>query len=201
MWGTFTSANSALFLIDHQVGTMQLIKNIPLEVAKKNTLALAKVAKILGLPVVLTTGTEDKFQGPLMPELEPILPEAFAARVRRGGCVNSWEDPDFRAAVEKTQRRNLIMAGVTTDVCLYSPAISASEAGYQVQAVLDASGSPYDLSEELARRRMERAGVTLTATTTLIAELARDWSRPEGRELLNVLTRDLPNPDDMRRAS
>lgn len=62
MWGTFTSSNSALLLIDHQVGTMKLIKNIPLEVAKRNTLALAKVAQILKMPVVLTTGTEDKFQ-------------------------------------------------------------------------------------------------------------------------------------------
>ena len=102
MWGTFTSSNSALLLIDHQVGTMKLIKNIPLEVAKRNTLALAKAAKILRIPVVLTTGTADKFQGPLLPELEDILPEAFAARVKRGGVVNTWEDPHFRAAVEKT---------------------------------------------------------------------------------------------------
>jgi len=83
------------------------------------------------------------------------------------------------------------MSGVTTDVCLYSPAISACEAGYQVQAVLDATGSPTELSEELARRRMERAGVILTATNTLIAELARDWSRPEGGQLLNVMVREV----------
>lgn len=196
MWGTFTAANSALLLIDHQVGTMKLIKTMPLEVAKANTLALAKVAKVLKMPVVLTSGTESSFQGPLMPELEEILPEAYAARISRGGFVNSWEDADFRAAVEKTQRRNLIMAGVTTDVCLYSPAISAHEAGYQVQAVIDASGSPFEVSEELARRRMERAGVILTATTTLIAELARDWSRPEGAALLQILTQDLPKIDN-----
>src|SRR5439155_26771818 len=63
MWGTFTSSNSALLLIDHQVGTMKLIKNIPLEVAKRNTVALAKTAKVLGLPVVLTTSLEEEFQG------------------------------------------------------------------------------------------------------------------------------------------
>jgi nicotinamidase-related amidase len=123
-----------------------------------------------------------------MPELEEILPEAFAAR---SGVVNAWEDLAFRAEVEKTQRRNLIMAGVTTDVCLYSPAISACEQGYQVQAVIDASGSPYEYSEELARRRMERAGVVLTATNTLIAELARDWSRPEGGQLLKIMVQDV----------
>jgi hypothetical protein len=133
MWGTFTSSNSVLLLIDHQVGTMKLIKTLPLEVAKQNTLALAKAAKVLGIPVILTTGTEERFQGPLLPELKDLLPEEHAARIKRGGVVNTWEDPDFRGAVEKTQRRNLIMAGVTTDVCLYSPAISATEQGYQVQ--------------------------------------------------------------------
>jgi nicotinamidase-related amidase len=191
MWGTFTSSNSVLLLIDHQVGTMKLIKNIPLEVAKRNTVALAKAAKVLGIPIIITTGTEDKFQGPVMPELAEVAPEAMATRIARSGVVNTWEDPDFRAAVEKTNRRNLIMAGVTTDVCLYSPAITATEQGYQVQAVLDASGSPTDLSEELARRRMERAGVTLTATNTLIAELARNWSRPEGGKLLDIMVSDV----------
>lgn len=195
MWGTFTASNSALLLIDYQVGTNDLIKNIPLEVAKRNTVALAKLAKIiLKMPIVLTTGTEDNFQGPPMPELEEVVPEEYAARIKRGGRINAWDDSNFRAAVEKTQRRNLIMAGVTTDVCLYSPAISAVEAGYQVQAVIDASGSPYDYSDELARGRMQQAGVILTATNTLIAELARDWSTPEGAQLLELLVREvLPN--------
>jgi nicotinamidase-related amidase len=191
MIGTFTPSDSALVLIDHQVGTMKLIKTIPLEVVKRNTLALAKVAKVLGIPVVLTTGTEDKFQGPLIPELEGILPEAFADRVKRAGVINAWNDPNLKAAVEKTRRRNLIMAGVTTDVCLVYPAISAAREGYQVQAVLDASGSPYDISEEMARRRMEREGVVLTATNTLIAELAQDWSRPEGGQLLYIMLQEL----------
>jgi nicotinamidase-related amidase len=191
MMGTFTPSDSALLLIDHQVGTMKLIKNIPLEVVKRNTLALAKTAKILGMTVVLTSSQEKNIQGPLLPELEGLLPEAFAARVKRAGIVNAWSDPSFKAAVEKTQRRNLIMAGVTTDVCLVFPTISACREGYQVQAVMDASGSPYDISEEMSRRRMEREGVVLTATNTLIAELAQDWSRPEGGQLLGILFQEV----------
>jgi nicotinamidase-related amidase len=183
----FSSQNAALLLIDHQVGTMKLIKNIPLEVVKRNTLALAKTARILELPVVLTSSQEENVQGPLISELAEILPSAFQNRVRRAGIVNAWEDPEFKAAVESTRRKNLIMAGVTTDVCLVYPSISAVEEGYAVQAVIDASGSPYEISEEMARRRMERAGVTLTATNTLMAELARDWSRPEGSKLLEIL--------------
>ena len=116
----FTPQNSALLLIDHQVGTMQLIKNIDVELAKRMSLALAKTARILGIPTILTSSQEDQMQGPLLPELEEILPEAFEARVKREGIVNAWTDPNFKAAVEATGRKNLIMAGVTTDVCLSS---------------------------------------------------------------------------------
>ena len=184
---TFTPADSALLLIDHQTGTMQLIKNIPLDVAKRNTLALAKTAKILNIPVVLTSSQEQNLQGPLLPELQQILPDAFAARVKRAGIVNAWNHPNFVAAVKKAGRKNLIMAGVTTDVCLVFPAISAVREGFNVQAVMDASGSPFDISEEMSRRRMENEGVVLTATNTLMAELAQDWSRPEGGQLLGIL--------------
>jgi nicotinamidase-related amidase len=194
MIGTFASTDSALLLIDHQIGTMKLIKTIPLNVVKRNTLALAKTAKILRLPVVLTSSQEQNVQGPLLPELEKIFPEAFAARVRRAGIVNAWNDPNFKKAVEATGRRNLIMAGVTTDVCLVYPAISACREGYQVQAVMDASGSPYELSEDMSRRRMEREGVVLTATNTLMAELAQDWSRPEVSQLLGILFQEVPPP-------
>ena len=191
---TFTSENAALLLIDHQVGTMQLIHNLPQEQVRRNTLALAKAARVLGLPVVLTSSQEERVQGPLLPELRDVLPAEFDARTRRAGLVNCWEDAAFRAAVEATGRKNLVMAGVTTDVCLVYPAISAVRAGYGVQAVLDASGSPFELSEEASRRRMEREGVVLTATNTLIAELARDWSRPEGGALLEILFREVLPP-------
>lgn len=183
----FQPEDTALVLIDHQIGTMQLIKNMPLEVVKRHTLALAKTAKILNLPVVLTSSQEENVQGALLSELQEILPEAFAARVKRAGIVNAWNDPHFQDAVAATGRKNLIMAGVTTSVCLVFPAIAAVEAGYNVQAVMDASGSPSELAEEMSRRRMEKAGVVLTATDTIVAELARDWSTPAGKQIIQVM--------------
>lgn len=105
-----------------------------------------------------------------------------------------WNGPNFKRAVEATGRRNLIMAGVTTYVCLVYPVISACCEGYQVQAIMDASGSPYEISEEMARRRMEREGLVLTATKTLMAELAQDWSRPEGSQLLGILFQEVLPP-------
>ncbi len=186
--------DTALLLIDHQVGTMQLIKNIPLEAAKRNAIALAKAAKILGMPVVLTSSQEDRLQGPLIPELKQILPEAFDRRVKRAGIVNAWTDTNFRSAAVATGKRNLIMAGVTTDVCLIFPAISAADEGFRVHAVLDASGSPFIQSEDFAQRRMENAGVVLTATNTVIAELAQDWSTPAGSQLIQLLFTDVLPP-------
>ena len=194
MSATFTAQNSALLLIDHQVGTMQLIRNIGVAHAKKMALALAKTASILRIPTVLTSSQEDRVQGPLLPELQEILPDAFAKRVKREGIVNAWTDPNFKSAVEATGRKNLIMAGVTTDVCLVFPAIDAVGAGYKVQAVMDASGSPFELSEDMSRRRMQDAGVVLTATNTMIAELAQDWSSPDGQQLIQVLFTDVLPP-------
>lgn len=190
----FRPDDSALLLIDHQVGTMQLIKNLDVAFVRRMTLALAKAAKILDMPVILTSSQEERIQGPLMPELAATLPDAFKNRVQRAGIVNAWADPNFKNAVLATGRRNLIMAGVTTDVCLVYPSIAAVGEGFAVQAVMDASGSPFDLSEDLSRRRMEKAGVVLTATNTLIAELAQDWSTPHGQQLIQLLFTDVIPP-------
>lgn len=187
----FTLDNTALMLIDHQVGTMQLIKNIDRELAAKQAIALAKMAKILGIPVVITSSQEDRAQGPILPEIAALLPEAHMARIKRPGVVNAWAYPAFRDAVIATGKPNLLMAGVTTDVCLIFPAIDAAREGFGVQAVMDASGSPSDMSEEFSRQRMREAGVVLTATNTLIAELAQDWSTPHGQELIGLLFSDV----------
>jgi nicotinamidase-related amidase len=187
----FTAENSALLLIDHQVGTMKLIKNIDHQLAAKQSIALAKMAKILNLPTVITSSQEDRAQGPILPEIAGILPEQHASRIKRPGVVNAWAYADFRDAVVATGRKNLIMAGVTTDVCLIFPAIDAAQEGFNVQAVMDASGSPSDLSEEFSRQRMHDAGVVLTATNTLMAEIAQDWSTPNGQQLIGLLFSDV----------
>jgi nicotinamidase-related amidase len=116
----------------------------------------------------------------------------YDKRIARKGVVSAWDDDNFRKAVKATGRRQLIMGAVTTDICLVFPAISAVEEGYEVQAVLDACGSPFEIGEDVARRRMERAGVWLTSTNTMIAELVRDWSTPVGQELIPILMASAP---------
>ncbi len=167
---------SAMVLIDHQVGTMNWIGSIDKAIVEANTRALAKVAVALEMPIVFTSSQEDQMQGPLMPELEKIAPEAFAARIKRPGVVNCWDDERFAEACRNTGRKQFIMAGVTTDVCLAPPAISASDEGFEVYGVVDASGSPTTLTDEMAFRRMERSGVELTTTSAMIADLAVNWA-------------------------
>jgi nicotinamidase-related amidase len=192
MSGQFTPDNSALVLIDHQVGTLQFVYTMSPDESLRNAVMLAKAAKAYGMPVVLTISQEDHIQGPTSPALQQALPEAYNNRVKRAGIVNAWADPNFSAAVRATGRKNLVMAAVTTDICLIFPAISAVQEGFDVLAVLDASGSSYEVQETLARQRMERAGVALTTTNTVIAELVQDWSTPQGSELIQPLIATVP---------
>jgi nicotinamidase-related amidase len=183
----FSADNAALLLIDHQVGTMGWVKSIPFEEMKRNALMLAQAARILKLPVVLTSSMEEYAQGPLLSELEPILPAEFSARIKRFGIVNAMDDEHFAAAVKATGRKKLIIAGVTNDVCTVYPALSLVRDGFEVQVVADGGGSPSKMADDISLRRMERGGVTLTTTNQLIAELAGSWTTPEGGQLVQVL--------------
>ena len=186
----FSAENSALLLIDHQVGTNTWASSTPLQLLQRNVMILARFAQGTGMPVVLTSSQETNVdvQGPLMPELQSILPDAFAARIKRQGVVNAWDDEHFANACRQTGRRNFVMAGVTTDVCMVSPAISALEEGFHVQVVCDACGSSNQIAEEMSWRRMERAGVRLTSTNAIVAELVKNWASPAGAVAFPLLT-------------
>ena len=192
MKGQFTPENSALVLIDYQVGTLQFIHNMSPDDSLRNAVMLAKAARAYDMPAILTSSMEDHVQGLIAPALQQVLPEAYNNRIKRVGIVNAWADPNFSGAVRATGRTNIIMGGVTTDICLIFPSISAVQEGLNVLAVLDASGSSYEVQENMARSRMERAGVVLTTTNTAIAELVQDWSTPQGSELIQLLIATVP---------
>ncbi|OTJ69216.1 isochorismatase [Pseudomonas aeruginosa] len=183
----FTADNAVMLLIDHQVGTMGWAKSLPFEELKRNALMLAKAAAILKMPTVLTSSMEEHAQGPLLSELQDILPKEFAARIKRVGIVNSMDDENFAAAVRASGRQIIIIAGVTNDVCTVYPALSLVLEGYSVQVVADAGASPTRFADDMALRRMEKNGVTLTSTNQLIAELAGNWATAEGGQLAQIL--------------
>jgi nicotinamidase-related amidase len=183
----FNADDTALLLIDHQVGTMGWVKSIPFEEMKRNAIMLAHTARILKMPVVLTSSMEEYAQGPLLSELQSILPIQFEQRVKRFGIVNAMDDVNFAAAVKATGRKKLVIAGVTNDVCTVYPALSLVRDGFAVQVVADAGGSPTQMADDISLRRMEKGGVTLTTTNQLIAELAGSWATPEGGELVQLI--------------
>lgn len=189
----FSKENAAMILIDHQVGTMGWAKSMPFDELKRNALMLANTAKIMKLPIVLTSSMEEYAQGPLLAELETILPEAFENRIKRTGIVNAMEDENFANAVHGTKRKKLIIAGVTNDVCTVYPALQAVREGYEVQVVADGGASPTKMADDIALRRMEKAGITLTTTNQVIAELVGNWATPEGNELVGIIMASLNN--------
>ncbi|MDX2205978.1 MAG: isochorismatase family protein [Hyphomicrobiaceae bacterium] len=187
MRNLFTTGNAAMLLIDHQVGTVKLAISTPYDELMRNTRALARTAVEAGMPLVLTSSQEDQFQGRLFEDLEAVAPDAHAARIKRPGVVDCWLYEPFHQAVLATGRKKLVMAGLTNDVCIVFPAISAVEDGFEVQVVADAGGSPTKAADDAALNRMARHGVTITSTNQLLAELATDWASEGGSHIQRIL--------------
>ncbi|GLK74521.1 isochorismatase family protein [Ancylobacter dichloromethanicus] len=179
----YTPENAAMLLIDHQEGTISWTHSHDVSGIKENALSLAKIASAVGMPLVLTASMEDQAQGPLLPEFEAIAPEAFASRIKRAGIVNAMHDENFNHAVRDTGRKKVVVAGITTEVCVVFPVLQLLDEGYEVQVVCDASASFTKIGDDAALRRMEQAGAVITSTAQLISELAVDWTTPKGQEL------------------
>lgn len=187
MKNKFTVDNAVMLLIDHQQGTIKLARNLPYAEIVQNTRALARTAVETGMPLILTSSMETNFQGLLLEDIQKIAPDAYEKRIKRPGVVDAWEYADFKNAVEATGKKKLIMAGLTNDVCIVYPAISAVEDGYEVQVVVDAGGSPTTIADETCLRRMEKRGVTLTSTNQVMAELAVSWSEDFGQKIQTIM--------------
>ncbi|AYF32668.1 hydrolase [Vreelandella alkaliphila] len=165
--------NAAVLLVDHQTGLLSLVRDIDPDRFKNNVLALADLAKYFGLPTILTTSFEDGPNGPLVPELKEMFPEA--PYIARPGQINAWDNEDFVKAVKATGKKQLIIAGVVTEVCVAFPALSALEEEFDVFVVTDASGTFNGLTRDAAWDRMNSAGAQLMTWFGTACELHRDW--------------------------
>ncbi|WP_349744632.1 isochorismate family cysteine hydrolase YcaC [Roseateles cavernae] len=165
--------NAAVLLVDHQAGLLSLVRDIDPDKFKNNVLALADLAKYFKLPTVLTTSFEDGPNGPLVPELKQIFPDA--PFIPRPGQINAWDNEDFLKAVKATGKKQLIIAGVVTEVCVAFPALSALAEGYEVFVVTDASGTFNEITRNAAWDRMSAAGAQLMSWFGVACELHRDW--------------------------
>ncbi len=164
---------AAVLLVDHQAGLLSLVRDFSPDQFKNNVLALADLAKYFKLPTILTTSFEDGPNGPLVPELKELFPEA--PFIPRPGQINAWDNDDFVAAVKATGRKQLIIAGVVTEVCVAFPALSALAEGYEVFVVTDASGTFNEVTRHSAWNRMAEAGAQLMSWFGVACELHRDW--------------------------
>ena len=183
----FNPENAALLLIDHQIGTMAWTHSHDINLVKGNAIKLAKIAKALNLPVVLTSSMEENVQGLLIPELAELLPEAYEARVKRPGIVNAMHHDGFNQAVKALGRKKLFVAGVTTEICILFPVLQMLDEGYDVQVSADASASYTSYGDNLALERMRAAGAAIVTVDQIISELAIDWTSPNGGKLMGIL--------------
>ena len=181
--------NAAVLLVDYQAGLFSLVKDFTASDFKNNVLALAGAAKFFELPTVLTTSFEQGPNGPILPE-KAMFPNA--PFIPRPGQINAWDNADFVKAVEATGKKQLIIAGVVTDVCVAFCTLSALEAGYDVFVVTDASGTFDQVCRHAAWNRMSSAGAQLVNWFSVVCELHRDW-RNDIEGLGNLLAEYIPD--------
>jgi nicotinamidase-related amidase len=179
-----TSENAVLAMIDHQAGLMVAVGDEHPTVLKSNIEGLCKTAKAINLPTVVTASLPEGPNGPIIPEITNILGEEI---IEREGQINAWDSKAFTDAIKATGRKKIIMAGIVTDVCLLFPALSAVAEGYDVYAVIDASGTWNKTVQEVTLHRLTQAGVKVTTWASVLAEIMNDWRSEHGSALGEVL--------------
>ena len=179
-----TPQNAVLALIDYQPEQYAGVGSVGQDELLAHVTMLGRVATTFQLPVVLSTVYVKHGMSGTNAELLEALPGV--PEIDRT-TLNSWEDPDFRAAVERTGRKKLIIAGLWTEVCVAFPALDALSEGYEVFFVADAIGGVSRVAHESAIQRMVQAGAKPITVLGLACELQRDWGRPDANRLRAIM--------------
>ncbi|HUR25804.1 MAG TPA: isochorismatase family protein [Candidatus Thermoplasmatota archaeon] len=189
-----TPENSILLLIDHQVGLLSSVRDTPLAELKSNIVGLARVAKALKMPVLISSSNAQWQNGDTITEIKELF--ADQPIYRRTGIVNCYEDPTFRKAfealVKKTGRDHVIIAGVTIATCCAMPSLSMLHDGYKVFPVIDACGAWNKYEVDAAVLRMSNAGAEPVTTFALACELQADWKLPTADAMFDPFKQNLP---------
>jgi nicotinamidase-related amidase len=185
-----TKDNSALCLIDHQLGLLVGVHDITVAELKHNVLGLAKAAKILGIPTIASTTAKDVLWGPTFPELVAVLDTKKHPIIDRM-TMNAWDDPHFVKAVEATSRTHLLFAGITLQVCAALPAYSAVAAGYKSYVVIDASGVLSATNRQVGIARIQQAGVIPVDYFSIVCEIMASNAHPSAHEVYTALDQEV----------
>src|SRR5580765_1729411 len=172
----YTPQDSAVVFIDHQPQMTFGVANIDRAMLINNVTLLAKVAKEYKVPAVLTAVETESFSGYVWPQLLDVFP---GQPVIERTSMNSWDDPAFREAIEATGRKNIVMTGLWTDVCVDWPTTEMLGAGYNIYVVEDCCGATSTAAHEAALSRMVQAGAVRVTTIAALLEWQRDWANKE----------------------
>ena len=187
--------NAVVLLVDHQAGLSSLVRDIDPDKFKNNTLAVSELAKYFNLPTILTTSFEDGPNGPLWQEIKDMHPEA--PYIARPGQINAWDNEEFVNAVKATGKKQIIIAGIVTEVCVEFPTLSALEEDFEVFVVTDASGTFNQITRDAAWNRMSNAGANLMNWFNVACELHRDW-RNDVEGLGSLFAKYVPDYNNLR---
>jgi nicotinamidase-related amidase len=184
-----------MLLLDHQSGLFQVVKDIPADQLRANTIMLAKLASQFKIPLITTASEPDGPNGPLIPEIHQVAPHFI--HVPRRKEVNAWDNELFVKTVREMGRKTLIMAGIWTSVCVMFPALDATAAGFKVYAVMDASGDPSEMASRTTLARFAQAGIVPTSANAVLCEVQRTWNRPDAPEIAKLYAMVAPNYADV----
>ncbi|KAJ8099567.1 Isochorismatase-like protein [Lipomyces tetrasporus] len=183
--------DTLLLVLDLQVGLYNLARDWDPTLYYNNLIAHAALGQLFDLPVVLTTSAQQGPNGPLPKEILEMYPDA--PLIERQGEVDAWDNAEFRKAVRAAGKSQIIVAGITTDVCTTFLALSLRAEGYSVWANVEASGTTTELIRDVSNMRMEAAGVKLVSLFSIVCDLMRDWrNTPGSKEVLPWLNQYYP---------
>lgn len=186
----FTPAQTAIMLVDHQTMTIDWVRSQPRDTTIASCRVLARMAQAYAMPLVLTT-TMEEYVGPTIPDISTLAPEAFARRYKRGGALSCWDAADLREGVAALERRQLVLAGLTTDICLFWAAVDAQANGYSVMVVADACGTMTALGDTATYDRLRGLGIIVTVVNQCVTELVPDFGTDEGRKAQGILNDEI----------
>ncbi|MDS4042877.1 MAG: hydrolase [Candidatus Competibacter sp.] len=172
----YTPQDSAIVFIDHQPQMTFGVASIDRATLINNVTLLAKAAKEFGVPAVLTAVETESFSGYIWPQLLDVFP---GQPVVERTSMNAWDDAGFRAAVEATGKKNILMTGLWTEVCVAWPTIEMLGAGYNIYVVEDCCGATSAAAQDAALSRMVQAGAVRLTTIAALLEWQRDWAKRE----------------------
>jgi nicotinamidase-related amidase len=174
--GLLTPDNCVVALIDHQPQMLFGVSNFDRQLLVNNTVALAKASRVFDLPVVLSTVESKSFSGNIWPQIKAVFPNQVP--VERTS-MNAWDDKNFVAAIEKSGRKKIVLAGLWTETCVTLPTIQAIHDNYEVYVVEDCCGDVSQLAHDNAMKRVVQAGAKPVTSLQVMLEWQRDWAETD----------------------